>query len=200
MSDYEFPDVPLSLEENIRWSLLMYPTIHKSRGDVLHHMYFVLGNGYEWVDGRLIDRSWTQAHAEKLIADGLAGRDPYARYKEVNDDPVWQLAVDKMIARSIKEYRAAQDNIEERLRLRGFGSKPYPYSKLSMFFEIPEEVDLDYLEGAMEAAEDYLERQHQEHIMQKLNELRKKRLEDLDYLGGAIEASSGYVKMEPQKI
>ncbi len=42
--------------DTIRELLLEYPSLFKSRGDVLHHLFCVIGNGYEWVDGELVSR------------------------------------------------------------------------------------------------------------------------------------------------
>lgn len=32
-----------------------YPTLFVDEADVLHHLFFVNGNGYEWVEGELVD-------------------------------------------------------------------------------------------------------------------------------------------------
>ena len=41
----------MTLKNNIRESLLYFPTIYDNALDVLHHMYCVIGNRYEWVNG-----------------------------------------------------------------------------------------------------------------------------------------------------
>ena len=47
----------MTLKNNIRESLLYYPGIFDNALDVLHHMYCVIGNGYEWVNGELVECS-----------------------------------------------------------------------------------------------------------------------------------------------
>lgn len=43
----------------VRRSLYNYPTMHKNRTDVLHYLFCVIGNGYEWsADGRLLEISY----------------------------------------------------------------------------------------------------------------------------------------------
>jgi hypothetical protein len=47
----------MTLKNNIRESLLYFPTIYDNALDVLHHLYCVNGNGYEWVNGELVECS-----------------------------------------------------------------------------------------------------------------------------------------------
>ena len=47
----------MTLQNNIRESLLYYPGIFDNALDVLHHMYCVIGNGYKWVNGELVECS-----------------------------------------------------------------------------------------------------------------------------------------------
>ena len=47
----------MTLKNNIRESLLYFPIIYDNALDVLHHMYCVIGNGYEWVNGELVECS-----------------------------------------------------------------------------------------------------------------------------------------------
>lgn len=47
----------MTLQNNIRESLLYFPTIFDNALDVLHHMYCVIGNGYEWFNGELVECS-----------------------------------------------------------------------------------------------------------------------------------------------
>lgn len=52
----------MTLKNNIRASLLYYPDIFDNALDVLHHLYCVNGNGYEWVNGELVEysgREWS---------------------------------------------------------------------------------------------------------------------------------------------
>ncbi len=45
-----------SLDRYVAEAIRNYPTLFKNRTDVLQHLFFVNGNGLEWVDGMLIDR------------------------------------------------------------------------------------------------------------------------------------------------
>jgi hypothetical protein len=54
-----------------------YPTLFKERADCLDHLFCAIGNGYEWVNGELIDGSCdiTQEYVDRLssrLVDGKA--------------------------------------------------------------------------------------------------------------------------------
>lgn len=44
----------MSPKEEIRYSLMMFPSIHKNKLDVYDHLFLVNGNGYEWRNGELV--------------------------------------------------------------------------------------------------------------------------------------------------
>lgn len=63
-----------------------YPGLFPSRTDVLHHLFVVLGCGYEWQDGRLVDKHmWDREAREDQISRSEARR--IAQLKTVIDDP-----------------------------------------------------------------------------------------------------------------
>jgi hypothetical protein len=43
------------LDTLIRQQLLRWPGMVETRWDVLRHLYLVIGNGFDWVDGRLVE-------------------------------------------------------------------------------------------------------------------------------------------------
>jgi hypothetical protein len=43
-----------SVKDTVKYAMLEYPTIFPSVGEVLHHLFAVNGNGYDWVDGELV--------------------------------------------------------------------------------------------------------------------------------------------------
>lgn len=45
-----------SLKDTIRYSMLEYPTLHVNPVDVCEHLFCIIGNGYEWRDGELVDK------------------------------------------------------------------------------------------------------------------------------------------------
>src|SRR5271154_2390826 len=45
----------MNLEEQIYYSCAAYSSIHPNRAAVLNHLFVVLGNGYEWENGELVE-------------------------------------------------------------------------------------------------------------------------------------------------
>ena len=50
------------LVENL---IAQYPSIFGSRTSVLHHLFLVLGNGFEWHKGKLVDK-YKESVADKI--------------------------------------------------------------------------------------------------------------------------------------
>jgi hypothetical protein len=44
------------LDQHVKRAMLQYPTLYKTRTEVLVHLYLVLGNGYDWIKGELRDK------------------------------------------------------------------------------------------------------------------------------------------------
>lgn len=44
-----------SVEQTVRNDLLLWPSIHVNRFSVLHHLFCVIGNGFEWKNGELVE-------------------------------------------------------------------------------------------------------------------------------------------------
>lgn len=186
-----------SLEQHIRQSLLEYPSIFPHRTEVLHHLFFVLGNGYEWRGGKLAhwdedDETDSEAALERevalqevaqmspeerqeLLAETLESLRP--RRREIlfdEDDSSFKEFVDRCMYRSrLRQFYRATEEIEERCRHRAKLTWVYPSSPgSSKFFTMPKDVDPDWLAGALEAAEDYLEKEHNEEISKRLEALK----------------------------
>lgn len=70
----------MTLEKTLTEMSLRYSDIFPSREDAIHHLFLVLGNGYDWKDGELVDPypdepSWnpttpTYREALELIENG----------------------------------------------------------------------------------------------------------------------------------
>ena len=45
----------MTVKDTVTRSLLEYPTLHLNSLDVYDHLFCTIGNGYEWVDGELVD-------------------------------------------------------------------------------------------------------------------------------------------------
>lgn len=45
----------MNVEATIQRSLFYYPTLFQNRTQVLHFLFYVIGNGHEWEDGELVN-------------------------------------------------------------------------------------------------------------------------------------------------
>lgn len=48
----------MNVELTIQEMFDSYPTLFKERADCLDHLFLVIGNGYEWVNGELVEDCW----------------------------------------------------------------------------------------------------------------------------------------------
>ena len=143
----------MNLKDNVMLSLIQYPTMFKNVVSVYDHMFAVIGNGYQWVDGKLLpicEPIPEEINWSKIIDD--------AKERIINKDsktyPEWEIMqwlyqidhIDILMKTNIhSEYFDSYYGLEE---------------KFSCIFEIPDNVDDDYLEGAS----DYLA-----HFISNLN-------------------------------
>lgn len=45
----------MNVDKTIQAALFHYPTLFQNRTQVLHNLFYVIGNGYEWQDGELVN-------------------------------------------------------------------------------------------------------------------------------------------------
>lgn len=115
---------PAVAEETIAESMKHWPDIHRSRRDVLDHLFFVIGNGFEWVDGAMLD-SCPEAHLRPDIPPPLSP---------------------EQIAELDKFLEPAERSTAPRTRF-------YPVSGFSQINHVPDDVLPDWLALAHEAAD-----------------------------------------------
>lgn len=138
---------PKSLEFAIKESILAYPSLFQIREQVLNHLYCVLGNGYEWWDGRLRETCEDEKHevVEKMLIEGAPEEDIRAWVKAKDDDRMEE---------NLKE-------LEEICRRHGIPWEPspplhmhplriYPLCDLSTIMNLPDHIRPDWLAGAEE--------------------------------------------------
>ena len=71
-----------SVEQTVRNDLLLWPSIHVNRFSVLHHLFCVIGNGFEWKDGELVETGLKESKdvsieeaVKRIIDDELSIKD-----------------------------------------------------------------------------------------------------------------------------
>lgn len=131
------------VDDLVKDSLLAYPSLHKSRADVLHHVLCVIGNGYTWKNGTLVPvfeeeyRVWT--------AEGEA-----ARFYELGDklgkssyNEHWA----QFIKETVAEYQQIVDTVDERIHDWTYdGEGIYPQSDYALIMNVPEDVNPEWNE------------------------------------------------------
>ena len=146
--------VLISLDENVREALVEYVSLFKTRGDVLYHMYFILGNGYHWIEGKLVDPwptrlnpdprpdsyAWLNADTGNSVMDAIKrgiALGMMERDKSERADAIEEL-----------DERAINNDWVESLK---FGKRMITGG--SDFFRVPDNAEPDYIQGAIDAGE-----------------------------------------------
>lgn len=81
----------MKVKDAVKASLMLYPTIQKTKLDVYEHMFLVIGNGYDWVNGELV--------AEKRVPTVQE-----AIEKELNDNFQYDLIRDYNVSWNLNEF------------------------------------------------------------------------------------------------
>jgi len=177
-------NAPQTLEKNIRWALLSYPSLFQTRGDVLTSLYFVVGNGYDWIEGQLIDKFFDPQRSETFLeeihqlATEFTASFPNFRYRDIlpqlldEDKPI--LNIGYLGLEQLSLYLEAQREYPANsLDLTLKRESLYPVSEdYASFFKVPEDVHLDYLQGAIEAGEIYVSIDPDSRVVSQLEKLK----------------------------
>lgn len=96
----------MNVELTIQEMFDKYPILFKERADCLNHLFCVVGNGYEWSNGELVDnyRDLTDSYIDRLrsrLVDGKAHQ-----YKKLSLRAESQFYEDEKIAEGWYEHLA----------------------------------------------------------------------------------------------
>lgn len=75
----------MNVEQTVRESIVSYPTLFKTGGDVLYFLFCVIGNGYEWVDGEVVTKfpedstPWTAEREQERFNNQHGDMDEFVR-------------------------------------------------------------------------------------------------------------------------
>lgn len=141
----------MDLEDLIKFSIRNYPSVYKSRTSVIHHLYCVIGNGYEWEEGRLVGDEEVLADSEVFLDEDKQLKD----WKHVQS----VTGVQKSSVANIKawvgltnvELKFIRDNVDLFALVDKLPHRIYPLCDYSRMAFIPDDVKPDYLLGALEA-------------------------------------------------
>ncbi len=133
-------------KETIRRSLINFPSLYQEPADVLHHLFAVIGNGFEWVNGHLIN-SWEDERDDptQWIQDQI---------DDAADSPSLKLYYRKMM----HTYQFTKDNMEDILEHGDtrYAGTYYPLSQYSRILCVPDDVSNEWLKAAYQFASDAL--------------------------------------------
>jgi len=140
---------PKSLEFQIKVCLLAYPDLFDLRGQVLNHLYCILGNGCSWKDGAILEHNEDEklSKVEAMLMEG-------APEEEIK---AWVFKKDE--ERFGAQRRAFEEELNK-LKSLGVDIRPprlkpkdvwiYPVFEGCAIMKIPDDVRPDWLDGAEE--------------------------------------------------
>lgn len=124
-------------EDNINESLKRYPTLFANREHVIMFMFTVIGNGYDWKNGELVD------YCKETDKEFFSRRDKEDKLKDIE------------YKKHCKEFGGKYLSTNELRKKRVEDQKHRPISlhslyNLSLICCLPENITDDYLTGAKE--------------------------------------------------
>jgi hypothetical protein len=132
-----------TVNETVRNAITCYPSLFATRGDALHHLFLVLGNGYTWHKGEIVNKfpedegqPWTPERESASFAriDG-------------NADLLREL-VDERVQRHQAILSNLDAAVQDLTLTREF---VYPQFDGALLFTIPEDVTDDWAAAAEDA-------------------------------------------------
>jgi len=133
-----------SFEFTVKVGLLAYPGIHPTREHEINHLFCVLGNGYDWENGALVEKCDDEKlkAVERMLREGRPGEEIRA-YTAEEDDKRWKDIVKNLPEDLKSKFREHMHEIHP--------LKVYPLCELCPILELPEDIRPDWLAGAEEA-------------------------------------------------
>lgn len=140
---YKAPDSPDELFSKLfrRWK-----TLYRTRADIIDHLFYVIGNGYSWMDGAIVPTS-DEGNEERPVAVAPPGSPEYLSEEFFNLPHAEQ--------RVIAEARYNADEAAMPIGPLPDDGAPrnfYPVCQYSLILCIPDDVRPDWLAVAYEAA------------------------------------------------
>lgn len=131
---------PQSVESVLAGMFADYPDLFRTLADAYDHLFFTVGNGYDWLDGALVET--VQDPAERSV-------DPMSAYGNL------PYAVRQRLQQILREKK---DLPKGPVHDDGAPRPFYPLSDYSLITRVPDNVRPDWLDAAYEAAWAYHDR------------------------------------------
>jgi len=141
-----------SFEHSLKVMMLAYPDLFPTPDYALNHLFLVIGNGYDWWNGVLMERPPDDLcrEVEKML---VAGRPEEEIRAMVEKDKETRHPIPSMMKNTIAKLKAAgmdTTGLEGPLVLRD-PLRAYPMCEYSKLMKVPENVQDDWLEAAFRA-------------------------------------------------
>lgn len=147
----------MQFEHEIQYCYDKYPSLFRRRWEVLNHLFCVIGNGFEWVNGELVEKGERKIkNYVPLLKDGEAYRSEESIREQVSKE---NKKMDEWIIKHNQEYEKLgishlintwPGEKTEKEIAKTYNVEFYPLSEYSAIFNIPEDIKPDWLEGIKE--------------------------------------------------
>jgi hypothetical protein len=145
----------MNVKDTIKRSMLGYPSLYRTPGDVLHQLFAVNGNGYEWHHGELaycggfVEREDGEEWIKTQIAEAADDRYGLQLYYEhmLHEFQFTKQHIDRIIEHGETRYT----------------SQLYPLCQYAGIMTVPADVKDDWLEAAYRFCEDSMVTIRQRH-------------------------------------
>lgn len=122
----------------LNYSLEAYPTLHIKEEEVLHHLFFINGNGYDWIKGELVEGSYYAMR--KTVKKHRVGH-----IEEYGTSDI------EVIREKVIEYRARNLAFLKKVGIKDDYKKLYPICEYAKIVNIPRNIKPDWLKAARKA-------------------------------------------------
>jgi hypothetical protein len=143
----------MTVHDTIKQAMVEYPRIFPSRVQVIHHLFWVIGNGYEWKDGELI--SIDPPHPITPYQTDKNSMEQNAEWREVLSDPALYDTLFAGREKSLVDFSKFvfdNDNFVDSYRIDL--NDVYPLSEYAKVLTVPSDVKKDWLNAAWESISD----------------------------------------------
>ena len=148
----------MKYEEDKRISMKYYPRLFLDETDYLRHLFFVNGNGYDWINGELVchetEEDAKQAHEEFMRNEterNLSELMPEYSYYGKTPEETRQKEIDYRMF--CIEEMPEENNCWFLLSDGRIGSVMYPICQYAKILHVPDDVKPDWLAAAFSAIE-----------------------------------------------
>lgn len=132
----------MSPDETIEQSIRCYPSVHRNRSQVLDHLFFTIGNGYEWINGELVNPFPYKTEFEPH----------YSLTNAIERGTVDASDLRRSMESDFEDRCISEESVERSKRYGVFS--PYPESDLSRINNLPDNITPEWAAAAREARED----------------------------------------------